>query len=531
MHIVAPMLQLAVAVAYLAAALVGLQLDAVSGFASLVWPASGIALAATLLAGNRALGGIALGAFAANLIAGAPLLTSLGIAAGNTTAAFIGATMLRRIPGFDLSLERVRDVVPLALVALTSTLVSASIGVLVLALSGIVETGGAGVAWRAWWVGDSIGDLVMAPVILVWARRPSLQNRARALEALLLGTVLVLVSFAVFATPLFASDVIRSREYMVFPLLMWAAIRFGIRGSVTATIAVMIIAVFETVSGNGPFVSSDAHESLFELQVFMGISGATFLLLGASVSERVRSAAELSSARETAEAANRAKAGFLAAVSHELRTPLNAITGYVDMLSLEVHGPLTEKQHAALGRISDSQRHLLRLIDDVLGFAQVEAGRLSLTLEPVIVGDVMGSVEPLASQEMARKGLTFHVEPCDPSLAVSADADKLRQVLLNLVTNAAKFTNAPGSVGMSAKREGDSVHFCVSDSGIGIPADQLPNVFNPFFQVEQGATRRYPGVGLGLSIVRELVLAMDGDVSIDSVVGRGTRVTVVLPKC
>ena len=525
------MLPLAVAVAYLAAALVGLQLDAVSGFASLVWPASGIALAAILLAGNRVLVGIAAGAFAANLISGAPLFTSLGIAAGNTTAALIGATVLRRVPGFDLSLQRVRDVVPLALVAVSSTVVSATIGVTVLALSGIVEMPQASDAWRAWWVGDSIGDLVMAPVILVWARLSAERRRARIIEAVFLGAVLILVSLGVFAAPAFAAEIIRSREYMVFPVLMWAAIRFGIRGSVSATFAVMVIAVVRTVAGHGPFVGPDPHESLFELQVFMGISATTFLLLGASVSERVRAAVELDNARLTAETANRAKAGFLAAVSHELRTPLNAITGYVDLLTLEVHGPLTEKQRAALGRVADSQRHLLRLIDDVLGFAQVEAGRLSLTLEPVIVADVMASVEPLATQEMTRKGLSFHIEPCDPGLAILADADKLRQVLLNLVTNSAKFTNAPGTVGMTATRDGAVVKFCVSDSGIGIPSDQLSNVFNPFFQVEQGATRRYPGVGLGLSIVREIVLAMDGDVSIESDVGRGTRVTVALPKC
>jgi signal transduction histidine kinase len=527
-----PMLHLAVAVAYLVAALLGLKLDAVSGFASLVWPASGIALAAILLAGNRVLLAIAAGAFTANLIAGAPILSSLGVAAGNTTAAFIGATILRRVPGFDTSLQRVRDVVALILVALGSTLVSATAGVGVLYISGIVETPEVRDAWRAWWVGDSIGDLVFAPLILVWSRSPDVRVRARNLEAAILGFVMVIVSLAVFAPPEFAANVLRGREYMVFPVLMWAAIRFGIRGSVTASVAVMIVAVIQTATGHGPFAGgAELSDSLLELQVFMGISGATFLLLGASVSERSRAAAELDTARETAERANRAKAGFLAAVSHELRTPLNAITGYVDVLALEVHGPLTEKQRSALGRIADSQRHLLRLIEDVLGFAQVEAGRLSLTLEPVIVADVLASVEPLAETELARKGLTFSIEPCDPSLAVHADADKLRQVLVNLVTNATKFTNPPGTVSMSARDEGDRVYLSVSDTGIGIPADHLPNVFQPFFQVDQGATRRYAGVGLGLSIVRELVLAMDGEVSIDSEVGRGTRVTIALEKC
>jgi signal transduction histidine kinase len=516
-----------VAVAYVGAALLGLQLDAVSGFAALVWPASGIALASILLAGNRIWCGIAIGAFTANMIAGAPLLASLGIAAGNTSAALLGAAMLRRLSGFDPTLERVRDAVALIGVALVSTLLSASVGVTVLAVSGIVSDAQIGQAWRAWWVGDTIGDLVIAPVMLVWARWRALEiQRNRLLESFSLGAIVIVASLIVFGAPEF----IRAREYMVFPVLMWAAIRFGVRGSVTATLTVMVVAVIRTATGHGPLIGGSLHDSLFELQAFIGISAATFLILGASISERGRAATELAVARETAEAANRAKAGFLAAVSHELRTPLNAITGYVDLLSLELDGPLTPKQHTSLGRIADSQRHLLHLIDDVLGFAQVEAGRLSLSLQPVIVSDIIGSVEPLVMPEIARKGLTFRTEPCDPSMAVRADPDKLRQVLLNLVTNATKFTSAPGTVTIGAAADDGSVRIRVSDTGIGIPADHLPSVFNPFFQVEQGATRRYPGVGLGLSIVREIVLAMEGDVSIESKVGDGTHVTITLPK-
>ncbi len=525
------LLATAVGIAYLAAALLGLQLDAVSGFASLVWPASGIALAALLLAGNRLWPGIAIAAFAANLISGAPVLACIGIAFGNTSAALIGAALLRRVKGFDTSLDRVRDVVALILVAVGSTIVSATVGVSVLAASGLVDTAQLGETWRAWWVGDTIGDLVMAPVLLVWAGRRRIElEQKRLIEAIGVGALIVAVTLVIFGTPRLAAELIHGREYMLFPPLMWAALRFGIRGSVTATLLVVIIAVERTVAGHGPFVGPDLHQRLFELQAFMGISGATFLLLGGSISERRRAAEELVTARETAEAANRAKAGFLAAVSHELRTPLNAITGYVDLLSLELDGPLTTRQHASLGRISDSQRHLLRLIDDVLGFAQIEVGRLSLNLERVIVADVMASVEPLVRPEITRKNLTFEIQPCDPSFSVHADPDKLRQVLVNLVSNAAKFTDAPGTVQIGADADADRIRMCVSDTGIGIPSHHLPDVFNPFFQVDQGATRRYAGVGLGLSIVREIVLAMQGDVSIDSTVGKGTRVYIALPR-
>jgi signal transduction histidine kinase len=262
----------------------------------------------------------------------------------------------------------------------------------------------------------------------------------------------------------------------------------------------------------------------------MGISGATFLLLGAAISERKRSAEDLVVARQTAESANEAKAGFLAAMSHELRTPLNAITGYVDLLSLELEGPLTERQRAVLSRISQSQRHLLLLIEDVLGFAQVEAGRLSFNLQPVVVAETLASIEPIVGADLVRRGLRLEITGCDPRLVVQADPDKLRQILLNLVTNAIKFTDPPGTIVVSAQEAGSKVRLSVSDTGIGIPERDVSRVFTPFFQVQQGPTRRYGGLGLGLSIVRDIADGMNGAVEIESVVGKGTVVSLLLPR-
>ena len=521
-----------VAAAYVAAARVGLALDAVSGFAALVWPASGIALAALILGGNKLWPAVAIGAFAANYGAGAPALAAIGIAIGNTSAALAGAILLRRVRGFDPALERIRDVVALIfLAAAISPLVSATVGVGVLLLADLTPAAEFWRAWRAWWIGDAIGDLVVAPLIFVWATwRPRRVEPARIVEGAGLGLVVVIASIFIFGGFDFGGGFFRVREYMLFPPLIWAALRFGVRGSVTSAAVVMIVAVIRTSFGYGPFIETGLHDSLLALQTFMGVAGATFLFLGASISERRRSASDLVVARETAEAANRAKAGFLAAVSHELRTPLNAITGYIDVLELELDGPLTERQRSVLSRISQSQRHLVLLIEDVLGFAQVEAGRLSFALQPVIVADALSSVEPIVGAEMKKKGLTLRIDASDPGLIVRADPDKLRQILLNLVTNSMKFTKPPGEITLSAEADGQNVRISVIDTGIGIQDDQLRRVFDPFYQIDQGATRKYPGLGLGLSIVRDIVLAMHGQVDIQSVVGSGTTVSVVLPQ-
>jgi signal transduction histidine kinase len=310
---------------------------------------------------------------------------------------------------------------------------------------------------------------------------------------------------------------------------MWAAIRFGQRGAVTATVIVSAIAVAGTVMRQGPFIHTTLHESLLALQTFMGIAGATFLVLGASISERERFIDELGTARDVAREANRAKAEFLAVMSHELRTPLNAIAGYSELLTMGVSGPLTDKQIDSITRIRTNQQHLLSLIDDVLSFAKIEAGSSKLTTGPVRLAETLDSLEPLIRPELTRRQLTFLWNGCDPSISVYADALKLRQVMLNVLGNAIKFTPPHGSVELSAARSGNTVIIRVTDTGIGIPPDQLDQVFEPFFQVNAGTTREYEGVGLGLAISRDFARAMGGDIRIGSEAGKGSVVTIELP--
>jgi len=519
-----------VSLAYVIAARIGLSLDTVGGFATLVWPASGIALAALLLGGFRLWPAIAIGAFVANYLTGAPPLAAIGIAAGNTAEALIGAYLLRKVPGFRPQLDRVRDVLAMIILAAgISTLVAATVGVTTLLAFDLIPPAGYGETWKAWWLGDAIGDILAAPLILVWIEyKPRIRPR-RYGESIALALVIIAIGFMVFGADSATSGA-TGREYMLFPPLIWAALRFGTRGAVTSSTLVTIISIIYTATGKGPFASGELHGNLLALQTFAGICGATFLVLGASMAERRRAAKELNAAREIAESANRAKSGFLAVISHELRTPLNAIMGYVELLLLEIDGPLNPGQRGILERIRQSQRHLLSLIEDVLGFAQVEAGRLSFTLQPVRVRDAVASIEPIIGQESKKKNLDVTIAEIPADLAVRADPDKLRQVLLNLVTNSIKFTASGGNISINAERGRDRVEIRVRDTGIGISPENLRHVFDPFFQVDQGGTRKYPGVGLGLSIVRDVVLAMDGDVEIESESGKGTTVTILLPQ-
>ena len=239
-----------------------------------------------------------------------------------------------------------------------------------------------------------------------------------------------------------------------------------------------------------------------------------------------RSAAE--AAAEEARAANRAKADFLAVMSHELRTPLNAIGGYTELLEMGLRGPVTEEQLTDLARIKRSQRHLLSLINDLLNYAKLEAGRVQYVIETLSVADILASLEPLIAPQIAAKQLTFDTSQQDDALAIRADREKVQQILLNVLSNAVKFTPPGGRISVAIQRVDRAVRLAISDTGIGIPEDKLDVIFEPFVQLSRGLTQHNEGTGLGLAISRDLARAMDGDLRAESAVGRGSTFTLEL---
>jgi signal transduction histidine kinase len=235
-------------------------------------------------------------------------------------------------------------------------------------------------------------------------------------------------------------------------------------------------------------------------------------------------------ARREAEAANRAKAEFLATMSHELRTPLNAIAGYTELLQMGLHGAITEAQHEDLDRIQRSQRYLLGLINDLLNFARVEAGQARYEVRSVPIEHLLRAVEALIGTQLRAKELAYVCEGCEPNVSVLGDAERVQQVLLNVLTNASKFTGPGGRITLRCEATPTTVHFHVTDTGSGIPADKLETIFEPFVQVERRPARAGDGVGLGLAISRQLARAMGGELTATSTVGVGSTFTLSLPR-
>ena len=243
---------------------------------------------------------------------------------------------------------------------------------------------------------------------------------------------------------------------------------------------------------------------------------------------------EAEAARAEAVAANLAKGQFLATMSHELRTPLNAIQGHVQLLEMELHGPITEAQRTALGRVERAQRHLLGLINNVLNFAKLESGTVAYDLRATDVQAVLADVAPMVEPQLAAKGHAYTVAMPDGPCLVWADAEKLRQVLLNLLANAVKFTPPGGRIHVAhhtRPETPDVVYVQVADTGPGIPREKQDTVFDPFVQVHAGASphvRAHEGTGLGLAISRELSRGMGGELRVRSTPGEGATFTLTL---
>ena len=273
-------------------------------------------------------------------------------------------------------------------------------------------------------------------------------------------------------------------------------------------------------------------ELLGSVRIATGPSGRTLGPADAEALEELarRVALAVDNARLYAAAldASETKSEFLATMSHELRTPMNAILGYADLLDAEVAGPLTATQREHLGRIGASARHLLQLIDEILTFSRIEAGREQVTVERFdlaeLARDTAMLVEPLA----AGKELRFPVDTSADPLWVVSDAGKVRQILLNLLSNAVKFTDA-GEVRLAVRAEGDEAVLRVSDTGIGIAPEQQGRIFDAFWQVEQSSIRRAGGTGLGLSVTLHLAEMLGGTVQVDSTPFAGSTFTVRIP--
>jgi len=367
---------------YFIAGKLGLKLAFLHASASPVWPPAGIALAALLLLGYRVWPAIFVGAFLVNATTAGNIATSLGIAAGNTLEAVCGAWLVNRFAGGTRVFDRAQDVLKFAFSAMLSTLVSPTLGVTTLALGGFAAWANYGPIWMTWWLGDTAGDLVVAPLILLWSI-PSTQRWSRR-DAGEVG-ILLLLLFVLGETVFGGWFLISARNYPISlicgPIVIWTAFRFSQRETATGIFILSALAIWGTLHGSGPFVMETENQSLLTLQAWTAVVTITAMALAAAMAERRRAEAAIEQQKAAVETANRTKDKFLAMLSHELRTPLTPVIAALD--ALQTDAAQSDESKASLAMIRRNVELESQLIADLLDLTRIAKDKLELKFDSI----------------------------------------------------------------------------------------------------------------------------------------------------
>lgn len=498
---------------YFITARIGLQLDAVSGFATLFWLPTGISLAAVLLFGYRAFPGILLGAFFANFLSGASMPIATGIAIGNTLEAVVAVYFLKKIVDFSPSLEQLRDVLGLIIIAaFFSTMISATVGVTSLFLGGALTTSYLG-TWTAWWIGDMISNVIVAPFLLVWSKRWRRQfYKTHIGEVIFFAAAIIIIGVFVFLGEFGITIASSSLSYIVFPPLIWAALRLTQREVVTATFVLSLLAVWGTAQGHGPFARSDTSESLLLLQSFMIVVAASSMILAAAVSER--------------RVLEKRKDDFISFASHELKTPITSLKIYAQMLE-----KLFSKKHdrtavRQLRRMDEQVNKLISLINNMLDVSKMQRATLELQKEQFslqeLVKDVVAETQAATQLKIVKRG-KFTGE-------IYGDRERIRQVLSNLLTNAIKYSPNGKRIIVAMSTTNSTLTVSVKDRGLGISKTHHAKIFDRFYRVIDGNNQTLPGLGIGLYLSKMIIKTHGGEMWVESKEGEGSTFSFSLPR-
>ncbi len=539
---------------FLAVVYLALSQLTTSGFADrqlpiLAWPAAGVSLAFLLIWGPRYAIGIFIGALLDALLSQSSFFSAVWVALGKTLSPILGIWILRRVK-FDPELTSPKDYLWLTGAGALCSTVSGFAGATSLTINRAISADESPLLFLSWCLGDVLGIVLIAPFLLVWKTLPRgwLEPDQR-LQTLACFGLSALVGQAIFMGWL--TEILKpvAENYWMFLFVAWGAMAYGRHGALLICTITGCQALIGAILGRGPFASQSIVTTgllnfwfymfaltmvglMFALMIHDKIRGQLKLAEAKAVAEEAHAAAEL--AQTEAERANHLKGEFLANMSHEIRTPMNAILG-LSHLALKTR--LTPKQLDYLTKIQSSAGALLNLINDILDFSKIEAGKLDIENTPFDLSQVVDDVSSTVAFKAREKGLelVFHIARGTPRGLVG-DPFRLGQVLLNLTNNALKFTEK-GEVVVTVHPHDDEprrktttrLKFSVYDTGMGMTPEQLDRLFTAFTQADGSISRKFGGTGLGLTISKQLVELMGGEISAESEQGVGSTFTFTLP--
>ena len=524
---------------YFATAKLSLSLAIPPGYATAVWPPAGMALAAVLLVGNRVWPAIWLGAAAVNFTVQGSAVTAALIGTGNTLEALVGAALIRFYIGVPRSFDKSEHVFRFVALAAAASTLAATFGVASIAIQGKFTLSSLATNWWTWWQGDTSAIIVITPMILCWIDRNAPKWPAsKKIEAVAVTIALAVVGYGVFGSSAATHD-FHALPFVTLPIIVWAAFRFDQRGVTAAIAALCALAISYTVFGQGPFSSTSTNVSLLLLLAFICAVAMTGLVISAIFGELRRAlealrrshdeleqrvadrTQELEGANrslqeeirriEMLERSERRINEFLAMLGHELRNPLAPIRNALDLMRIRSTGDST---HEWSRNIIDRQvTQLTRLVDDLLDVGRITSGTIMLQKEPVEMNAaVLRAVESCQPQLDARRH-TLELQLARDPLLVDGDPVRLSQIVLNLLNNAVKYTPNGGRIQIALEQEDDWALVRVKDTGIGMSANLIPIIFDLFVQEKRSLSRTEGGLGVGLTVVRQLVHMHGGSVT------------------
>jgi signal transduction histidine kinase len=500
-------------VIYFLTARFGLELGAVSEFATLVWLPSGISLTALFIFGHRYWPGIAIGAFFANLVNDASLMVALGISIGNTLEAVVGVYILKRFTMFRGAFNSLIDVAALFAVSIVAPMISASVGVTSLLLGGIVSFPTFTKTWFAWWVGDAISILVITPFLIIWWVHHTITFQFKKfIEGALLLLATIIIALIIFRQEFGIKIGSAPITYVIFPSLIWASLRFGPRDAITMIVLISSIAVWGTVDGLSQFSRFTLNESLLYIHSFIGVISMTTLLLAAVLAERKN--------------LEQQKDNLISFASHELKTPLTSVKAYVQILGRLVKNMKEKRAIFYVKNMSDQVNRLAHLVNDLLDVSKIEVGGLELRKTTFSLQNLIKETVHLVRQVNSKYKIVIR------GLArrtIYGDEDRIGQVLINLLLNAIKYSPRARQIQVLIERHKDSITIGVKDFGIGIDPKYHEKIFEPFYRVAHNNDTTASGSGIGLYIAWSIVKKHGGTMWVKSKPGKGSTFYFSLP--
>jgi signal transduction histidine kinase len=516
-----------ITICYFLTGWLGLKMPYVGTQITLIWLPTGIAVVSLLKRDLSCLVGIYLGAFLVNFYISSSVLLSLSIAIGNTISPLMVALILKKHK-LDHSFTRSKDTLLLILASCLGMTISAIGGIMSLYFNGLLPIDNIAFAWLSWWMGDTVGVLLLAPLLLSFSSKNTYfiyQNKLEVLSWFLLAIPISYFSLNLFKYP---QEVVFNFEYLVMPMIVWVGLRFGIIGSSFSVLLFSTIAALNTALGYGNFAVLENNRGLLSLWVFVLISVIAGLIMSAIQAKQRQSEENIRIKNEELRKINQEKDKFFSIIAHDLRSPLGAVIGFSDLLI----DTIETKEYEEIGQfahyIKQSSDRALNLLSNLMEWTRLHTGRIKYAPEFIEIESLLNENISLFKYVADLKSISVEKDFCE-NITLSVDKYMINTIIRNLISNAIKFTPEKGKIKIKTNISNANFIISFTDTGVGMQEKQINKLFKIDNTFSTAGTNGELGTGLGLILCKEFIEQHNGSIWVESKFGEGSTFSIKIP--